>query len=501
MYSPKANYIVYCHDCWWSDRWDPLDHGKEYDFSRPFFEQFSELVHRSPLRAQPLDAITGKLSPFTNFVGHSKNCYLIFYSDSCEDTAYGFFLKGNKKAYDCSMTWDCENVFDITNGLKNYNVFTGEGNVINCLDSYFIKDCRNCTNCFGAVNMRNKEYIFFNEQLTKEEYKKRLSEIDLGSYTTYETMREKAFELWKTNLPRPFYDDFSTNVSGNYVLQSKNCKDCYDVGYAEDSKFLMLIKEGIVKDCYDYVDWGGNAERIYESVTIGLNTSDVRFSQDGGHGLRSADYTMLCFGGSDLFGCVGLRNKNYCILNKQYTKEEYFKLREKIIQHMNEMLYVDTVGNTYSYGEFFPLEFSPHAYNDTLAYYFLPKTREVASAEGLTWLEQDSKEYSITLKTENVPDYIKDVKDEILNEVIQCKTCIRGFKIIHQEFQFLQQHSLPLPRQCPFCRIDDKIKRWVWQMTLHDRTCAKCSKQFRTHYDEARAPLIYCKECYVKEVI
>ena len=86
----------------------------------------------------------------------------------CEDTAYGFFLKRNKRCYDSSITWECENVFDVTNGFKSYNVFTGQGNVINCLDCYFIKDCRNCTNCFGSVNLRNKSYVFFNEQLTKD---------------------------------------------------------------------------------------------------------------------------------------------------------------------------------------------------------------------------------------------------------------------------------------------------------------------------------------------
>ena len=36
------------------------------------------------------------------------------------------------------------------------------------------------------------------------------------------------------------------------------------------------------------------------------------------------------------FGCVGFKHKQYCILNKQYTKEEYEKLVQKIIKQMND---------------------------------------------------------------------------------------------------------------------------------------------------------------------
>jgi hypothetical protein len=39
---------------------------------------------------------------------------------------------------------------------------------------------------------------------------------------------------------------------------------------------------------------------------------------------------------SHLFGCIGLRNQQYCILNKQYTKEEYEKTVALIIEHMQQ---------------------------------------------------------------------------------------------------------------------------------------------------------------------
>ncbi len=43
IYSPDKPYTVYHQDYWWSDAWDPMSYGREFDFSRGAFEQFGEL--------------------------------------------------------------------------------------------------------------------------------------------------------------------------------------------------------------------------------------------------------------------------------------------------------------------------------------------------------------------------------------------------------------------------------------------------------------------------
>lgn len=47
-------------------------------------------------------------------------------------------------------------------------------------------------------------------------------------------------------------------------------------------------------------------------------------------------YCIDCYDTKNCFGCIGLRNKQYCILNKQYTKEQYEELVPKIIEHMTK---------------------------------------------------------------------------------------------------------------------------------------------------------------------
>ena len=483
MYRPDAPYIIYCNECWWSDKWNPEDYEREYDFSRPFFEQFNEQMHKVPLMGLAISKLATEQSPYTNHCDHSKNCYLIFYSDYCEEVQYGFYLTRDKSLVDCSVVWECERCYDSMNGFRNYQVHGSRGNVHNSIDCYFIKDSKGAQNCFGSANLRNNKYVFFNEQLTEAEYKKKLNEIDLGSYKTYQEMKAKAEEVWKNSLPFPCYNYmFTENCTGSYVFYSKNCKECYDSGYCEDSKYLMLIKTPQVKDSYDYTDWGEGAERIYEGITVGNGVSDVRFSQDI-HASHHVEYSKSCMGSSNLLGCIGLRSKDYFIFNKRYEKEEFFKMREKIIKHMGR-----------DYGEFFPMELSPHDYNDTFASMFSPLKKEQVLARGLTWIDNLASEYKTTKEAKDLPDHIRDAEDSVLNEAIRCETCPRGYRITKQELEFLRRHNFPLPRRCPFCRIEEKVRRWVWQMTLGERSCDKCGKLFRTNYRKEDAPRIYCKK-------
>lgn len=57
----------------------------------------------------------------------------------------------------------------------------------------------------------------------------------------------------------------------------------------------------------------------------------------------------LCIECEYCFGCVGLKKKKYCILNKQYSKEEYEELKGKIISDMKR---------SGEYGKFLPYEMS-----------------------------------------------------------------------------------------------------------------------------------------------
>ena len=178
---------------------------------------------------------------------------------------------------------------------------------------------------------------------------------------------------------------------------------------------------------------------------------------------------------------------------------------------MNEMPYIDKKGRIYKYGEFFPVEISPFAYNETAAQDFMPITKEAAQIMGFNWKDPKAPEHQPTLLAQNLPDAIGDSSAEITKENIECLNCSRAYRIISKEYQFLKQFHLPLPRFCPECRhqarlkLRNPLKLWHRQCMCdknnHSHGEEKCFNEFETSYAPDRPEIVYCEQCYQQEVI
>ena len=106
LYAPESPYKVYCSKCWWSDEWDPKSFGKEYNFSKTFFEQYKELQAKVPRLG--LAAFKNVRSDYTNGSAENKDCYLVFASDYNEDCLYGRLLQRDKQCVDCAFLHESE---------------------------------------------------------------------------------------------------------------------------------------------------------------------------------------------------------------------------------------------------------------------------------------------------------------------------------------------------------------------------------------------------------
>ena len=289
IFPADSSYKIYCQKCWWSDKWSPLDYGRNYDFSRPFFEQFNELLYEVPLIGLANDA-SNVNSPHNNMSGHLKNCYLLFHADFSESSAYGFHINHMNDCLDSSIVTSCELCYDSMHSYKCSRCVGSRSQVVNSVDCSFLRDSFNCQNCFISANLRNKKYYIFNQPYTSEGYFEEIKKFDLGSYKTYQEVKRLAEEHWKKFPPKPNQDDFSVNSIGNYVNQAKNCKQCFEVVGAEDSKYLLMLYVPPIKDCYDVSSWGVNISLFYECCNCGENASGLKFSYGSGIGLYSADY-------------------------------------------------------------------------------------------------------------------------------------------------------------------------------------------------------------------
>jgi hypothetical protein len=251
-----------------------------------------------------------------------------------------------------------------------------------------------------------------------------------------------------------------------------------------------------------------NLEECYEIIAGGADNHGSKFGVTLYQGCFDLGYCYNCVSLNNSFGCANLKQTNYCILNKQYTKEEYEELVPKIIQHMNDMPYVDKKGRVYKYGEFFPSELSPFCYNETIALEYFPLTKEEALKQGYQWKDKEERNYQIDIKNEDIPNDIKEVDKSIINKVIECEhqgkcneQCTEAFKIIPDELAFYQRMNLPLPHLCPNCRHYQRLKQRN-PLKLWHRHCMKpnCPNEFETSYSPDRPEIVYCERCYQQEV-
>lgn len=502
MYSPDSIYLVYDKEYWWSDKWDPLSYGIDYDFLKSFFEQYSQLLKKIPLPA--LQLMNSVNTEYSNYIDGNKNCYLVFGVGMCENVRYSNKVHFSKDAQDLSTSSRDELCYDLVNCHKCFHSVSSE-NCTECVNSFFLYNCKNCQDCIGCSNLINKSFCIFNVQLTKDKYLKKVKFLDLSSYKNLKEI-EKKFKLEiKSKTIRKFANIVRcVNCTGDNIGDSKNCNYSFDIlENVEDSKYLMHSLH--LKDNYDAY---GTYKNELSYQTIDCDAGMNNFSCITVYSSSNCSYCFTCQASSNLFGCIGLRGKEYCILNKQYSKEDFFELKSKIIKQMNNKPYLGLNKRIYKYGEFFPSELSPFCYNETIAQEYFPLTKEEALQQGYKWKDREERNYQIDIENKDIPDDIKDINDDIINKVIECahkgecnQQCTEAFKIIPDELQFYKRMNIPIPHLCPNCRHYERLSQRN-PLKLWHRTCMKegCHNEFETSYSPDRSEIIYCERCYQNEV-
>ncbi|MEI7810178.1 MAG: hypothetical protein WCI41_01320 [bacterium] len=330
----------------------------------------------------------------------------------------------------------------------------------------------------------------------------------MSSRKNINEIKNKVKEIWEGGITKFMHEKQNTDVSGDYIFNSKNVKESWIVHEGWNLKYCQYLVAKNVKDSYDFTQFGNNSERHYEVLQGGNGGSNIRFSWFVPNENSQIDYCIQVMTSHDMFGCIGLRGKEYCILNKQYTKEEYETLREKIIKEMSVMPYVDKNGIRYSYGEFFPSELSPFAYNETTALEYFPMTKDKIIIDGFDYFEREKRNYQPTIKIEDIPDDLIDITENITNEILECinsknnfEDCTTAFRVITDEASFYKRFNIPLPDKCPNCRHRERMQ-WRTIPRFKKATCEfnDCGKEILTAYNKETKNL-YCKEHYLRTVV
>ena len=519
VYSVHSPAVVYEHREWWSDKWDPLDYGRDFDFSRPFFEQFGELLRAVP--HMNVAETNVENCDYCHLIADSKNCYLVFETSHGEDCMHGYWLQKCENCCDASFSHECRVCYQIDNCYNSQNLRWCR-NCTNCSDSSFLLDCIGCRHCLFCVNQRQKEYCIFNKQYSKRDFEQKIKDYNFGSADAVRTM-QKEFAEFALSQPRKYMTSVQAeNCTGNYVQESKNCIECYHAHQSEDCKYGEHVWRD-AKDCMDVVTAGRGANLIYESTNTNMGAAEDAFDIQCWSS-SNVLYSSECCSCRNCFGSVCLKQKKYCIFNKQYSQEEYEELVPKIIEHMRKdgggapnqspcsgsglAMNPSAGGASGSWGEFFPSSISLFSYNESMAQEYFPMTKEevnkdrrlagrsAAMREGWSDDDQGKKYMGPTV---DIPDAIEDVPDDIATKILLCEATKRPYKIIPQELKFCRDLGIPLPRKSPDERHRERMSLRN-PMKLWNRPCSKCQKEVPTTYAPDRTEIIYCEDCYLASV-
>jgi hypothetical protein len=336
------------------------------------------------------------------------------------------------------------------------------------------------------VNLVGKQYVFFNEQLTKEEYERRLQSAELHRRSKVEEMRQRLSAHRLTFPHRFMLGEMNEDVTGSSILRSRRMYDCFDVSDDEDCRYCTWFHQA--KNCMDCYSWGHTAEESLNCLEVGAGSYHVLFSLMTYNGTNIYYCWNARNGCKDCFGCVSPRRSQYCVLNKQYTQGEYEDLVGTIIAHMQQ---------TGEWGRFFPMSICPLNYNQTIAQDYFPLSKEQALALGASW--KDEPPALPPTHPESIPDSIRDADASICNIVHTCSETSKPFKIIPQEFAFYQDRGIPVPTKSFFARHQARLQRRN-PRRLWDRACMQCGKAIRTSYAPERPEIVYCEQCYLETV-
>jgi hypothetical protein len=359
-----------------------------------FLSQFQDLLKSQP--RYNLKGVNSENCDYADTAVNSKNCYYSFGTFHCEDLLYGRYSRNCTNCTDVTFSFDCEWCYECIGCSKSYALKYSKYSD-NCSNSYFLENCIGCKDCFGCIGLNQKQYHFFNQPLSKEEYKKRINEFiqhtqstnnlsplsrvcpeqsaagsneggdvdpisspckgETGLFALANDQRglevategsinkptidplqpiKAKLEQLRQSLPTICTNQTMTeNSTGDNIVQAQNAHMCFDAYDLEDCNYC--IETNSLKDCTDMTVCF-NTQESYQCVHC-PNNYQLKFCIHCDN-CSESEFCAYSMNLRNCFGCVYMKDKEYHILNKPYEPEEYKRTVKEIkAQLINEGQY------------------------------------------------------------------------------------------------------------------------------------------------------------------
>lgn len=406
----------------------------------------------------------------------AKNCYLSFgVWQEAENILYSMMSHTNLYSVfnSFSVVWDCSNIYSSRCVTKGYNIFFSS-NIHNARDVWFSANLVWCTECILCYDLENKSFCIENKQYEKDVYILMKQKI-LSNTWMYQKLYEDVLEI-------PIDNKHSTDVTWCGIIWSRSLFNAYFAQYVIEWRNIFLWGGKYWwKYFYDCFDAGNQEDEHLYAVNYVWETSSHVYCTIWGAHLHNVYYSYHMEWCSYCLWCIGLKNKSFCIFNKQYTKEERHQKVDEIFTKMEQ---------EWILGDFFPWSMNPFYFNDTAAYLIDDSfTKEEVEAKGYLRRDEvvkvDIPEWVEVVKTSELDEYEwwrvggwfitskwsnirsnnsprpagtplfeggdepteaeRRIDPSILKKVIQDDQW-NVYKIVKMEYDFLMKYGLPLPR-------------------------------------------------------
>jgi len=411
-----------------------------------FFETFQKLFKDS-YKPNVIHFRENENSDFSHCIFGAKNVYLSFViGEECENIAYSSVVYNDcsNVFYSVSVFNHCANIYDCNNVSNSSNVFYSQNihNSSHIWNSSNLMWCHDCIECDGLENM---SYCFQNTQYTKEEFWEIQKKYKASRYTLGKNLSNFA----------------SDKVSGQGIFYSSDIEVWYCVNRLNGWRNICYIWWwNLCNDFYDVFESGLDSKDFYAVMNAGTNSSDVYCSCLIDNGCAHIFYSYFLDACSYCIGCVGLKSKSYCIFNKQYTKEDWYKKADEIFSGMEKQGIL---------GDFFPWYINPFHFNDTAAAFIHNFTKEEVQDKWYMWRDEevrvDIPGGSDIVSVANLKDYESynsdwkmKINSDVLKKVVQDENG-NYYRIVQMEYDFLVKHNLPLPELHWLDRV--KLNFWI----------------------------------------
>jgi hypothetical protein len=482
VYPPTHPTPSYCYACWWSEGWSAEKYGRAIDFSRPFFEQYRELASVVPqLGLMNDNGAQSENCEYTYDFAYSKNCYLVTATWHSENSMYSTQINRTREVFDSFFVVNqSELVYEslFCDGIYSCSFLAHSSG---CSNVHFGYDLKGCNDCIGCVGLRHARNCILNVQYTKEEYEKRLADLRLDTYSGQQAFAQ-TYEQFRLQHPHKAYHQTQCEDSlGNALIECKEFEG-FLVSRGQYSRFAWC--GDAITNCYDVINTG-LPQWCYEGITPD-ESYQTHFSIYCWK-CKNVLYSNNCHASEHLFGCIGLKRRTHCILNRAYTKHEYELLARRLAHHMQE---------TGEWGELFPMQHSPFYFNETRAIDVFPQSQEHVLARGLTWSPPRQQQVG---GSQMFPECVDAVTDQDIAQPFSCATCSRPFKVMKLELAFYKKMRLPVPHHCPHCRRNARFARFPSTGKMYHRVCNRCNNEVSSSFSPERKEKILCEVCSLQQ--